>query len=546
MKRQSVFKSMFTLALSMALLLSLAVTASAATITINKSGEGVRIGDEGRFVAYQIFKGTVDSSKKNELKGITWGDGVQSTELVNELGESSTFAAEFKKYKDEYGSSISEADLVAEFLAHHSDFAEEFARIAAKYKNGGGTASEYKDTEGWVINSLADGYYLVVDTYSSTGAKPDDVVSSYILQVSGNATVTVKSTIPTVEKKVQGQTGWLTETNKEVTFTLIGTVTEYIDEYETYAYTFTDTLSKGLTLDESALNALTVEIDGKSVAKSPDTYTAQTTSGPGDGETTLTVKFANLKAVAKSVGATLNKDSKIVVTYTAKQNKDAVVGNDGNPNNVTLKYSNNPYDSGEGESVTKEVKTYTLGLDIVKQNEDSVTLSGAEFKLKDRDGNYAELEEVKDGETIKYYVAKEWKTSDAESGTSLTTDSDGVFHIHGLAAGTYTLEETKAPDEYEKMKDVTFTIIGGTDATEAALGTVSLTLAESREDVDITEDMTAGNGTATLTLTNYKAPILPNTGGIGAKIVYVVSGLAVLIGVCVVLMALKKRKDDKA
>ena len=51
-------------------------------------------------------------------------------------------------------------------------------------------------------------------------------------------------------------------------------------------------------------------------------------------------------------------------------------------------------------------------------------------------------------------------------------------------------------------------------------------------------------GKATLTLTNYKAPILPNTGGIGAKIVYVVSGLAVLIGVCVVLAALRRRRDD--
>ncbi len=566
MKKKSIFKSMFTLALSLALMLSLAVTASAASITIKGNGqEG--LGGAERFTAYQIFKGTVGSTSDvngKELKGVTWGNGVVSTGLVDALKESkrdvtgdptTTFGSVFSDWMTEYAGSMSEADLVAEFLSDHRTdpvYADEFARIAAKHILGGGTASKKKtEGDGWVIEELEDGYYLVIDNYkSSIDDEPDGAVSSYILQVSGEANVTIKSTIPTVEKKVEGKDGYLTATNKDVTFTLTGTVAENIDEYDTYSYTFTDTLSKGLTID-SGLTDLMVNIvnSGDSTLITKDgNYTATVISGTDDGTHILTVTFTDLKAAVANVGATLNKDSKIVVTYTAQMNDSAVVGDKGNPNDVTLTYSNNPYGEDKGESVPDEVKTYTLGLDIKKQNEDSQSLSGAKFKLKDEHDNYAYLEEVEDGGTITYYVVKEWKT-DAGDGTELVTGSDGEFHIHGLAAGTYTLEETQAPDKYEKMKDVTFTITAKADATESTMGEVSLALATDqldREDVQITTEMSATTGTATLTLTNYKAPILPNTGGIGAKIVYVVSGLAVLAGICVVLAALRKRKDDKA
>lgn len=67
---------------------------------------------------------------------------------------------------------------------------------------------------------------------------------------------------------------------------------------------------------------------------------------------------------------TITKDSCIVVSYTAQINSHAVVGkNDGgkgNPNTVTLYYSNNPMTTDYGQTVPVTVRDYTYGLKINK------------------------------------------------------------------------------------------------------------------------------------------------------------------------------------
>ncbi len=565
MKRKSVFKSVFTLVLFLALLLSLAVSVSAATITIN-GGTQAGMGGAGRFRAYQIFEGSLGSTgaDKNELVGITWGSGVDSDKLVAALkgsglpvtvdGGASTFGTKFTaaytEWESEHEDSVSEAELVAQFLAQHltdREYADDFARIVAGCTNETGTASEVTgDGTGWVIDLPKDGYYLVKDTYTTPTAgdkRPDGAASSYILQVSGSAKVTIKSSIPTVEKKVEGSDGHLTEIGEDVNFTLTGTVAQNIGEYKTYSYTFTDTLSRGLTIGELDNTNISVRTDGTTFALGTD-YTAAVTDG-ADGAHILTVTFGDLIEAAGKYGVTFNAESRIVVTYTAKLNASAAVASDpaaGNPNTVTLEYSNNPYGEGTGKSVTDEVKTYTLGLDVTKQNDKKEPLSGVKFKLKKGD-NYATLEAVNKstGDEIEYYAVTGWDNA----GTELVTGTDGKFHIHGLSAGTYMLVETEAPKDYETMKDVVFDITGGSISSDGSLGDLDWKLNETNEhrtDAAFSGDLMKGK--ATLTLTNYKAPILPNTGGIGAKIVYVVSGLAVLIGVCVVLAALRRRRDD--
>lgn len=53
-----------------------------------------------------------------------------------------------------------------------------------------------------MIDGLAAGYYLVKDTDDSLKEKHDSY-TAYILQVVGDASVKVKSDIPTSEKKVK-------------------------------------------------------------------------------------------------------------------------------------------------------------------------------------------------------------------------------------------------------------------------------------------------------------------------------------------------------
>lgn len=550
MSRRTVLRSAAALALTVVLVLALALPALAASggsgsITIKPNGqEG--LGGADRFTAYQIFEGTVGKDP-NELDNLNWGSGVDASELVVAMKESdlslgsqtfgTVFGAAWTDWDEYHRGEMNEAEFVAQWLAEQTEnnalYADDFARLVAKHTKGGGTSSTLSAND-WVISGLADGYYLVKDNYESEPGNDasDGSVSSYILQVLGKETVELKATIPTVEKKVEGQDGYLTGIdNQTIHFTLTGSVAQNIDEYDKYAYKFTDTISKGLTMAEPINDhILNVKLGEHTFTFGTD-YTV--TYEPGtDGAHVLTVTFEDLKGVCVRDNLTLNKDSNIIVSYIAKLTKDAVVTDAGNPNSVTLTYSNNPYGTGEGETAPDEVKTYTIALQVVKQDTERNPLANVGFKLKNDKSQYAVMAESSDST---YWSITGWSAD----GTELKTDSNGSFSIHGFDAGTYTLVETSALEGYETMKDVEFVISATVDAG-GALTNVQLTRnADHRTDVAFGGNMQ--NGTGKLTLTNFKSPILPHTGGIGAKVVYLVSTLAVLTGAAIVTVAVRKR-----
>ena len=110
-----------------------------------------------------------------------------------------------------------------------------------------------------------------------------------------------------------------------------------------------------------------------------------------DGKDTFKIAFENVKGMP--VG------TKLFARYSAKLNSDAVVGGTGNPNEADLTYSNNPDDSGRGDSTDKGIPdsthssqtgttpkertiTYTAEIDILKTKGDGTSpLAGAEFTL---------------------------------------------------------------------------------------------------------------------------------------------------------------------
>ena len=506
-------KKLASLLLVLVMVFALATTAFAEettySITINNSTAG------HTYEAYQIFTGDLATNEAGNkvLSNIVWGSG------VSEAGQTA----------------LGDAAAKAETLKTEAD-AKAFAKAVAPYlTTAAGSADTVTDGK-YVISGLAAGYYLVKDQDDSlTG--DNDSYTEYIIQVVGNVTATPKSDVPEVQKKVKDindstdttKTDWQDSADYDIgdsiPFQLKATLADNVSSYTTYKVVFHDTLSKGLTYNNDAK----VYIDGTETNGFTVTATVN-----ADGTTTLTVSCDDVKALGAG------NSSVITVEYTAKLNENAVLGSAGNPNEVYLKYSNNPNKSEEGNNETGEtpkdvVIVFTYKTIINKVDSENTPLTGAAFKLE-------KLIKGKDGAADTWTTVKEFTVDE-------TTTS---FTFSGLDDGQYKLTETKTPAGYNTIDPIYFVIEATHDETADAptLKTLNAYLTDANgnkqtemkdgESVNIdlgTVDLTAGS--ITTTVVNKSGSELPSTGGIGTTIFYVLGGVLVLAAV--VLLVTKKR-----
>lgn len=130
----------------------------------------------------------------------------------------------------------------------------------------------------------------------------------------------------------------------------------------------------------------------------------------------------------------------------------------------------------------------------------------------------------------KYSYAADQNAADAtDDMVTVATKFEGTgynLHINGLAAGTYYLKETKAPEGYNKL----------TDAIK-----VTITKSTTADENDWT--LTVENGTAVdkiVKIENSTGSILPSTGGMGTIIFAVIAAILVL-GVAVSFIRDKRK-----
>ena len=506
-------KKLASLLLALVMALSLAVTAFADesttySITINNSTAG------HTYEAYQIFTGDLATNEAGNkvLSNIVWGSGVSEAGQV----------------------ALGDAAAKAETLTTEAD-AKAFAKAVASYLTTvAGSANTVTDGK-YVISGLAAGYYLVKDQDGSL-TDDNDSYTEYIIQVVGNVTATPKSDVPEVEKKVKDTnettgetTGWQDSADYDIgdsiPFQLKATLADNVSSYTTYKVVFHDTLSKGLTYNNDAK----VYIDGTETNGFTVTATVN-----ADGTTTLTVSCDDVKALDAG------NSSVITVEYTANLNENAVLGSAGNPNEVYLEYSNNPNKSEAGSNETGEtpkdvVIVFSYKTIINKVDSENKPLTGAAFKLE-------KLIKGKDGAADTWTTVKEFTVDE-------TTTS---FTFSGLDDGQYKLTETKTPAGYNTIDPIYFVIEATHDVTADAptLKTLNAYLTDANgnkqtemkdgESVNIdlgTVDLTAGS--ITTTVVNKSGAQLPETGGIGTTIFYVLGGVLVLAAV--VLLVTNKR-----
>lgn len=384
------------------------------------------------------------------------------------------------------------------------------------------------------ISNLTSGYYLVFPEMGSTGnaiskdnatARGTDAMLVNIPKNKGNTAATIKSTYPTVDKKVQTtevgefKTDGNAQIGDKVTYQLTATVPDMTD-YDKYTFKFVDTLTKGLSYVD---NSVSVKVGDTAITTGyTATYSAESK--------TLTVAFNDLKTTKKGENATVAAGDVITVTYNAYITADAAV-TDPATNKVHLEYSTNPDGSGTGESTPSESKVYTYPIEIFKFYKDGKTekgLANATFKLSiSEDSTAAGIVLVKDTTAENsYHVKGEGETSTT---TEVTTPDGGKITIRGLKDGTYYLHEITAPTGFNKLTHPVKIEITA-DKND-----------QSKATYKINNEANTGANSHQVKVENMKGTMLPETGSFGTI------GLTIL-GVAVVLLGVfapKKKKENR-
>lgn len=550
--------------LSLVMLLALAVPASAAvnySITIQNNKEG------HTYEAYQIFAGTVSSDDPTAgnvqgpmLGDITWGSGVDEArhaELLAALQADATIGV-LEGMRD----AADAAAVAAALDGATAEIAAAFADVVSDYLAKTPTRDTNIMTAGtYVIEGLPAGYYLVKDKDGSLQGEAD-TATDYIVQVLGNVTMEPKdSDIPTLEKKVAEQGkgdegkydqdgGYGTHYNDvadwnigdRVPFKLIGSIPD-MDAYDTYQYIFHDTISAGLRLDMASFDVYVAQ------EKNQDPVALGWTEIPAanyeltptaDG---FTLTIANLKNFPY-----VNEEGRkyILVFYDAWLNEDAVIGLDGNPNTAYLEFSNNPNGDGTGRTEDDKVIVFTYELDGTKvDGETRAALQNAQFVLLN--GAKSEAAMVVDGKVTGWVKVgseaaaaeeqipetyEEWVERYGDQNVIFTSAADGTFKIAGLDDGTYHLLEIKAPNGYNLLEDPVELVISATTANgqdwNSGIAADALTGLTITVDNGAVQNGDLDTGIVNVTVENNQGATLPETGGMGTTLFYIIGGLLVV------------------
>lgn len=248
----------------------------------------------------------------------------------------------------DYVASLKDANVV-NFAKKASDWVKSQENFGASLKHEA-IAAANGNTYTATINNLSYGYYVVSPAAGSTDTTTKRGTDAMLLNVKNSTPVkqNLKSTYPTIQKTVQNGNEDSTHNSAQigdtVNFKLASTVPD-MAEYTNYTFKFTDTLSKGLTLNNTAATGNTftavVKIDG-TVVDTGD-YTAMFTKDTISGTTSLEVNMTDFKTKHQhDAGKT------ITVEYSATLNTDAAVAGNGNDNTAKIIYSNDPSSNSTG------------------------------------------------------------------------------------------------------------------------------------------------------------------------------------------------------
>ena len=568
------------------------VVAPAAMVLAADAGSTVTFEDAGyaastTYKGIQIFKATVATAADGTktVSNIAWASPDVEHAVV----------AAIQATDPEYASNLAQdaADWLnanAGVSGTNSEVASGnvLSKIAANLNDKG----TWKTTSagGASLSGLEAGYWLFLTASVGTpeGKSTDAFTSPVYAVIDGatSTTVTPKKGVPTVEKKILDDADAAAEPSEvspdkwkdvadsqigqEVNYKLTGTIASNYATFSTYAYKFIDELSSGLDYVDGSVEVYALK-DGAYTTIDASKYDVAWDAN------TLTVEFKvgdGKKGLKDVEGVDVN--TQIVVFYKAKLNGNAVIGNafdgnvGGNPNTVTLTYSNNPYAEGTGETIEDTVADFAFKLNLNKVDQGTEKgLAGAVFTIQSADANTKDLYVASKADTTVGVVAGQLVTvADANNlpeYVKFTSADDGKIAVSGLDAGSYKVTELQTPDvtKYAKANPFTFTIAAEYD--ETAMKVTGLTAEVSEADKNRTDiafgtldgsagdnKLTGTNGTGTNAATgevtinvgNTKSVGLPITGLDGVTLTWVAGGAVLVIGMAHLIRGRREESEE--
>lgn len=360
-----------------------------------------------------------------------------------------------------------------------------------------------------IFDNLPLGWYLVVSDLTTDAICSIDTTAKQV-------TIREKNGVPTVTKEVEYASGsWGQGNDGNVGDTVNFQTTIYVTDGNPTNYVLHDKMSNGLTFKE---DSIAVKVNDTTPITN---YTVKYTN---TDKCTFEISFPN---------GTLHTNDKVVVTYSATINSNAVVGTAGNENETWLKYGNN------GETTHGKTKTYTWSFNIFKyftdSNNDMRYLANVEFVLyrknADDKAEYAKFDSNNNNNKLTGW------TETKDDATRLTTNATSTVTVEGLDEGTYFLKEITTPDGFNGLtSDVEVQIDSSCNTLNGATYMVQYKMVNEEGFTDTDDEEKV------VPIENKRGTTLPGTGGIGTTIFYVVGGG--LMVAAAILLITKKRMEN--